>query len=118
MDTMNDPKKLIPPHGGYRRLKSFHVAQLAYDVTVRFCDRRNQNRGSQKMETAEQCPIAAHGINRGFKSTQPSKPRQGRQNRRGKFLSPLPGLVLFSPKPTAFAVGYSLPPLRGCHYLP
>ena len=30
---------MIPPHGGYRKLKSFQVAQLAYDVTVRFCDR-------------------------------------------------------------------------------
>ena len=29
---------LIPVHGGYRKLKSFKVAQLAYDVTVRFCD--------------------------------------------------------------------------------
>ena len=30
---------LIPVHGGYRKLKSFQVAQLIYDVTVRFCDR-------------------------------------------------------------------------------
>lgn len=30
---------LIPPHGGYRHLKSFQVAQVVYDVTVRFCDR-------------------------------------------------------------------------------
>ncbi|MDD4736786.1 MAG: four helix bundle suffix domain-containing protein [Kiritimatiellae bacterium] len=30
---------LIPVHGGYRNLKSFQVAQLAYDVTVRFVDR-------------------------------------------------------------------------------
>ena len=30
---------LIPRHGGYRKLKSFQVAQLIYDVTVRFCDR-------------------------------------------------------------------------------
>jgi len=30
--------QLIPIHGGYRKLKSFQVAQLAYDVTVRFCD--------------------------------------------------------------------------------
>jgi four helix bundle suffix protein len=29
---------LIPKHGGYRRLRSFQVAQLVYDVTVRFCD--------------------------------------------------------------------------------
>lgn len=30
---------LIPKHGGYRKLKSFQIAQLVYDVTVRFCDR-------------------------------------------------------------------------------
>jgi len=30
---------LIPKHGGYRKLKSSQVAQLVYDVTVRFCDR-------------------------------------------------------------------------------
>jgi four helix bundle suffix protein len=29
---------LIPKHGGYRKLKSFQVAQLVYDVTVRFCE--------------------------------------------------------------------------------
>jgi len=29
----------MPAHGGYRKLKSFQVAQLIYDVTVRFCDR-------------------------------------------------------------------------------
>ncbi len=28
---------LIPKHGGYRKLKSFELAQLCYDVTVRFC---------------------------------------------------------------------------------
>ncbi|NTW52634.1 MAG: four helix bundle protein, partial [Chlorobiaceae bacterium] len=30
---------LIPRHGGYRNLKAFQVAQLVYDVTVRFCNR-------------------------------------------------------------------------------
>src|SRR6185369_8953719 len=30
---------LIPKHGGYRKLKSFQLAQLVYDVTVRFCER-------------------------------------------------------------------------------
>ena len=29
---------LIPRHGGYRNLKSFQIAQLVYDITVRFCD--------------------------------------------------------------------------------
>jgi len=30
---------LIPPHGGYRELKSFQHAELVYDCTVKFCDR-------------------------------------------------------------------------------
>ena len=30
---------LIPKHGGYRKLMSFQIAQLVYDVTGRFCDR-------------------------------------------------------------------------------
>jgi len=34
---MTEP--LIPKHGGYRKLKSFQIAQLVYDITVRFCDR-------------------------------------------------------------------------------
>jgi len=29
---------LIPKHGGYRNLRSFQIAQLVYDLTVRFCD--------------------------------------------------------------------------------
>ena len=36
---MPDREPLIPPHGGYRKLKSFQVAQLVYDITVWFCDR-------------------------------------------------------------------------------
>jgi four helix bundle suffix protein len=34
-----EKESLIPKHGGYRKLKSFQVAQLVYDVTVRFCER-------------------------------------------------------------------------------
>ena len=30
---------LLPKHGGYRKLISFQVSQLIYDITVRFCDR-------------------------------------------------------------------------------
>ena len=30
---------LITKHGGYRKLRSFQVGQLIYDVTVRFCGR-------------------------------------------------------------------------------
>ncbi len=30
---------LIPKHGGYRNLRSFQIAQLVYDLTLRFCDK-------------------------------------------------------------------------------
>ncbi|MEZ4601473.1 MAG: four helix bundle suffix domain-containing protein [Syntrophotaleaceae bacterium] len=36
---MTEHEELIPSHGGYRNLKSFQIAQLVHDVTVRFCDR-------------------------------------------------------------------------------
>lgn len=36
---MRQDEPLVPKHGGYRNLKSFQVAQLVYDVTVRFCER-------------------------------------------------------------------------------
>ena len=36
---MGDGESLLPKHGGYRKLKSFQIAQLVYDVTVRFCER-------------------------------------------------------------------------------
>lgn len=32
-------ENLISKHGGYRKLKSFQVSELVFDVTVRFCDR-------------------------------------------------------------------------------
>lgn len=30
---------IIPPHGGYRELQSYRMAELVYDATVAFCDR-------------------------------------------------------------------------------
>ncbi|BBO76585.1 hypothetical protein DSCW_40020 [Desulfosarcina widdelii] len=39
MVGMVSREPLIPKHGGYRKLKSFQLAQLVYDLTVRFCER-------------------------------------------------------------------------------
>ncbi|MFH1707783.1 MAG: four helix bundle protein [Planctomycetota bacterium] len=36
---MPDDHPLIPPHGGFRKLRSFQTAQLVYDGTVVFCNR-------------------------------------------------------------------------------
>lgn len=50
-----DAEPISPPPGGFRRFKSFQVAQLVYDVTVRFCDRYVDNRS----RTYEQIVLAA-----------------------------------------------------------
>lgn len=52
---MNKSESLIPPHGGYRKLKSFQVAQLAYDLTVLFVERyvpRNSRTRDQMVQAA------------------------------------------------------------------
>src|SRR5512137_187406 len=36
---MGKEEGLIPPHGGYRKLRSFQAAQAVHDETVIFCDR-------------------------------------------------------------------------------
>ncbi len=59
MDKSKEPEKLIPPHGGYRKLKSFQVSQLVYDVTVRFCDRYIDKRSrthDQMVQAARSAP--------------------------------------------------------------
>ena len=35
---MEDKEPLLFPHGGYRKLKSFQLAQLCFDITVRFVE--------------------------------------------------------------------------------
>ena len=44
MDNPQDKRsgeasQLIPPHGGYRDLQSYQMAEIVYDSTVVFCDR-------------------------------------------------------------------------------
>jgi four helix bundle suffix protein len=36
---MNQPDGFIDPHGGFRELKSYQMAEIVYDATVAFCDR-------------------------------------------------------------------------------
>ncbi len=40
MNSQSKPgESLIPPHGGYQKLKSFQMAEIVYDATIAFCDR-------------------------------------------------------------------------------
>jgi four helix bundle suffix protein len=36
---MTNQEPLIPKHGGYRKLKSFQMAEIVYDATMAFCNR-------------------------------------------------------------------------------
>jgi len=39
MTEQKDLPRLIPPHGGYRELQSYKMAEIVFDGTVAFCDR-------------------------------------------------------------------------------
>lgn len=70
---MSKPEKLIPPHGGYRKLKSFQVAQLAYDVTVRFCDRYIDKRSRTHDQMVQAARSGVQNIAEGSQASGTSK---------------------------------------------
>ena len=64
---------LIPKHGGYRRLKSFQVAQLCYDVTVRFCDRYIEKRSRTHDQMVQAARSGVQNIAEGSQASGTSK---------------------------------------------
>jgi four helix bundle suffix protein len=66
-------ERLIPPHGGYRKLKSFQVAQLAYDVTVRFCDRYIERRSRTHDQMVQAARSGVQNIAEGSQASGTSK---------------------------------------------
>ena len=67
------PEPLIPPHGGYRHLKSFQVAQLVYDVTVRFCDRYIDRRSRTHDQMVQAARSGVQNIAEGSQASGTSK---------------------------------------------
>jgi four helix bundle suffix protein len=64
---------LLPPHGGYRHLKSFQVAQLVYDLTVRFCDRYISKRSRTHDQMVQAARSGVQNIAEGSKASGTSK---------------------------------------------
>jgi four helix bundle suffix protein len=64
---------LIPKHGGYRNLKSFQIAQLVYDVTVRFCDRYIDSFSRTKDQMVQAARSGVQNIAEGSKASGTSK---------------------------------------------
>ena len=70
---MTEPETLIPKHGGYRNLKSFQVAQLVYDVTVRFCDRYIDPRSRTRDQMVQAARSGVQNIAEGSQASGTSK---------------------------------------------
>ena len=70
---MPDPEKLIPLRGGYRKLKSFQVAQLVYDVTVRFWGRYITKRNRTHDQMVQAARSGVKNIAEGSQASRTSK---------------------------------------------
>ena len=70
---MADREPLVPKHGGYRKLKSFQVAQLVYDVSVRFCDRYVSRRSRTHDQMVQAARSGAQNIAEGSQASGTSK---------------------------------------------
>jgi len=69
--TMNSD--LIPPHGGYRDLKSFQQAELVYDATVKFCDRFIDRRSRTHDQMVQAARSGRQNIAEGSQASGTSK---------------------------------------------
>ncbi len=67
------PDPLLPPHGGYRHLRSFQVAQLVYDATTRFCDRYISKRSRTHDQMVQAARSGVQNIAEGSKASGTSK---------------------------------------------
>lgn len=67
------PEPLIPTHGGYRNLRSFQLAQLVYDVTVRFCDRFVEKKSRTHDQMVQAARSGVQNIAEGSQASGTSK---------------------------------------------
>lgn len=70
---MIEKEPLISKHGGYRKLKSFQIAQLIYDVTVRFCDRYIDRRSRTHDQMVQAARSGVQNIAEGSQASGTSK---------------------------------------------
>src|SRR5579884_3825141 len=70
---MIEKEPLISKHGGYRKLKSFQIAQLIYDVTTRFCDRYIEKRSRTHDQMVQAARSGVQNIAEGSQAAGTSK---------------------------------------------
>ena len=72
-DTPDGPPRVIPPSGGYRKLRSFQAAQLVYDATVVFCDRFVDKRSRTHDQMVQAARSGVQNIAEGSMASATSK---------------------------------------------
>jgi four helix bundle suffix protein len=70
---MIEKEGLIPKHGGYRKLKSFQVAQLVFDLTVRFSERYIDSRSRTRDQMVQAARSGVQNIAEGSQASGTSK---------------------------------------------
>src|SRR3989338_7430010 len=75
---MNDKDKkakpeLIPPHGGYRNLRSYQTAEIVYDATVVFCNRFIDKRSRTHDQMVQAARSGVQNIAEGSMASATSK---------------------------------------------
>jgi four helix bundle suffix protein len=73
MDNKKQRHNLIPPHGGYRNLKSYQTAEIVYDATVMFCDRFIDKRSRTHDQMVQAARSGVQNIAEGSMSSATSK---------------------------------------------
>jgi restriction system protein len=64
--------RTLRPHGGYRRLRSFHVTQIIYDATVAFCDRFIDRRSRTRDQMVQAARSGRQNIAEGSRASATS----------------------------------------------
>ncbi|MBI5327854.1 MAG: four helix bundle protein [Deltaproteobacteria bacterium] len=73
MDNKNPKPSLIPPHGGYRKLKSYQTAEIVYDATVVFCNRFIDKRSRTHDQMVQAARSGVQNIAEGSMASATSK---------------------------------------------
>jgi restriction system protein len=72
-ELMDEEIRLIPSHGGYRKLRSFQSAQLVYDLTVEFCSRFVDKRSRTHDQMVQAARSGVQNIAEGSMASATSK---------------------------------------------
>ena len=71
--AQTEEEGLIPKHGGYRKLKTFQLAEVIYDVTVRFCEKYVDPRSRTRDQMAQAARSGRQNIAEGSVDSATSK---------------------------------------------